>query len=62
MTKLNDKIYNYFQGYHDIGLYFLFLYHKSPQYAVAVFQRFSEFNLKEQLSIKDSSKTDKKNK
>ena len=62
MVRLNNNIYNYFQGYHDIGLYFLFLYHKSPHYAVSVFQRFSEFNLKEQLSIKDTKEIKNNNK
>ena len=62
MVRLNNNIYNYFQGYHDIGLYFLFLYHKSPHYAVSVFQRFSEFNLKEQLSIKDTKNIKNNNK
>ena len=49
---LNNNIYNYYQGYHDLALFFMLLYHKCPNYAVAVFQRFSEFNLKELLNIK----------
>ena len=56
MCCLNKNIYNYFQGYHDLGLYFLLLYHKYPHYAVSVFQRFSEFNLKELLNIKYKQK------
>ena len=39
MSRLNNNIYNYFQGYHDLGLYFLLLYHNCPHYAVSVFQR-----------------------
>ena len=50
MCCLNDNIYNYYQGYHDLALFFILLYHKRPHYAVAVFQRFSEFNLKELLT------------
>ena len=56
MSRLNNNIYNYFQGYHDLGLYFLLLYHNCPHYAVSVFQRFSEFNLKELLNIKYKKK------
>ena len=52
MSRLNNNIYNYYQGYHDLALFFLLLYHKRPQYAVSVFQRFSEFNLKELLNCK----------
>ena len=52
MCRLNNNIYNYYQGYHDLALFFLLLYHKRPQYAVSVFQRFSEFNLKELLNCK----------
>ena len=56
MSKLNNNIYNYYQGYHDLALFFLLLYHKRPQYAVSVFQRFSEFNLKELLNCKYNKK------
>ena len=50
MCCLNGNIYNYYQGYHDLALFFILLYHKHPHYAVSVFQRFSEFNLKELLT------------
>ena len=56
MCKLNNNVYNYYQGYHDLALFFLLLYHKCPHYAVSVFQRFSEFNLKELLNIKYNQK------
>ena len=56
MCCLNNNIYNYYQGYHDLALFFLLLYHKSPHYVVSVFQRFSEFNLKELLNIKYKQK------
>ena len=51
LDKLNNNVYNYFQGYHDIGLYFYILYIKEKKYSLNVFQRFSEFNLKENLQI-----------
>ena len=51
LDKLNNNIYNYFQGYHDIGLYFYILFLKEKNYSLNVFQRFSEFNLKENLQI-----------
>jgi len=51
LDKLNNNIYNYFQGYHDIGLYFYILFIKEKNYSLNVFQRFSEFNLKENLLI-----------
>ena len=53
---LNNNIYSYTQGIHDVGLFFLLLYHKTPHYAVAVFQRFIEFNLKELLNINYNEK------
>ena len=56
MCRLNNNIYNYYQGYHDLALFFLLLYHNCPHYAVSVFQRFSEFNLKELLNIKYKEK------
>ena len=56
MCCLNNNIYNYYQGYHDLALFFLLLYHNCPHYAVSVFQRFSEFNLKELLNIKYKQK------
>ena len=56
MCRLNNNIYNYYQGYHDLALFFLLLYHKRPHYAVSIFQRFSEFNLKELLTCKYNKK------
>ena len=56
MCCLNDNIYNYYQGYHDLALFFILLYHKRPYYAVSVFQRFSEFNLKELLACQYNKK------
>ena len=56
MTKLNNSLYGYFQGYHDIGLYFYLLYYDNYKFAKAVFQRFSEFNLKESLDINPNIK------
>lgn len=49
MTSINNSLYNYYQGYHDVGLYFLFLYYDNFRFAVEIFQRFSEFFLKEHL-------------
>lgn len=58
MTTLNNQNYNYYQGYHDIGLHFLVLYINNFNTGVSVFQRFSEFYLKENLdqSEGDNSK------
>ena len=56
MCCLNNNTYNYYQGYHDLALFFILLYHNCPHYAVSVFQRFSEFNLKELLNIKYNQK------
>lgn len=56
MCCLNNNKYSYYQGYHDLGLYFLLLYHKDPGYGVSVFQKFSEFNLKEILNSKYKQK------
>ena len=56
MCRLNNNIYNYYQGYHDLALFFILLYHKRPHYAVSVFQRFSEFNLKELLTCQYNKK------
>ena len=51
ITSFNGNTYSYFQGYHDIALYFLMLYYNKPiiNIGIAVFQRFSEFCLKELL-------------
>lgn len=65
ITSLNGNTYSYFQGYHDIALYFLLLYYDktSINTGIAVFQHFSEFFLKELLytgtlaSVYDGNKT-----
>lgn len=49
MTTINNSTYKYYQGYHDIGLYFIFLYMDDFINGLCVFQRFSEFFLKENL-------------
>jgi hypothetical protein len=51
ITSFNGNTYSYFQGYHDIALYFLMLYYNKPtiNIGIAVFQRISEFCLKELL-------------
>ena len=56
ICSLNNNVYNYYQGYHDLALFFILLYHNCPHYAVSVFQRFSEFNLKELLNLKYNQK------
>ena len=37
MCCLNNNTYNYYQGYHDLALFFILLYHNCPHYAVSVF-------------------------
>lgn len=49
MTTINNSSYKYYQGYHDIGLFFIFLFIDEFETAISVFQRFSEFFLKEYL-------------
>ncbi len=49
MIAINNKEYSYYQSYHDIGLYFLMLYIKDFETGISVFQRFSEFFLKQNL-------------
>ena len=56
MCRLNNNIYNYYQGYHDLALFFILLYHKCSHYDLSVFQSFSELNLKELLNIKYKQK------
>lgn len=56
MMSLNNNIYSYFSGYQKIGLYFLLLYYRNSNYAISIFQRFSEFNLKELLTTNHKSK------
>ncbi len=50
ISSINDKTYNYYQGYHDIALFFLMLFIDNFETAVSVTQLFSEFNLKEYLT------------
>jgi hypothetical protein len=49
MMTINNKEYHYYQSYHDIGLYFMMLYIKNIETGINVFQRFSEFYLKQNL-------------
>lgn len=58
MTSLNNNVYTYYQGYHDIGLYFLLLYYTNVEAAQNVFQHFSEFVLKENLQSKRTKSND----
>ncbi len=55
LTTLNNQNYSYYQGYHDIALHFLILYMNDFHTGVSVFQRFSEFILKENLMKSDSN-------
>lgn len=55
MTSLNNHVYTYYQGYHDLGLYFLLLFNDNKSVGTSVFQHFSEFLLKENLQTKEDS-------
>ncbi len=48
--NFKSKKYNYYQGYHDLGLHFLLIFFNDYQTGISVFQRFSEFFLIENLS------------
>jgi hypothetical protein len=50
MATINNRSYDYFQGYHDIGLFFILLFIDEFEVAVTLFQRFSEFYIKENLT------------
>jgi len=49
MMSIDNAKYNYYQGYHDIGLFFLMLYFNSPNMGINTFQRVSEFYIKDYL-------------
>jgi hypothetical protein len=55
LATLDNQNYHYYQGYHDVGLYFLLLYLNDFETGVSVFQRFSEFFLKENLIKHDDN-------
>jgi TBC1 domain family member 20 len=55
LATLNNQNYSYYQGYHDIALHFLLLYMNDFHTGVSVFQRFSEFFLKENLMKPDQN-------
>ena len=57
MMSIDNAKYNYFQGYHDIGLFFLILYFNTPNMGINTFQRVSEFYIKDYLhkTIKDTN-------
>jgi hypothetical protein len=59
MSAINNQNYQYYQGYHDIGLYFLMLYIQNFHTGISVFQRFSEFYLKENLTKHSNIKDNK---
>ena len=48
--------FKYYQGYHDIFMLFFYLYIDSPYTYISLFQRFSEFYIKENLIIFDKNK------
>ncbi len=48
--NFKSKKYNYYQGYHDVGLHFLLVFLNDYKTGISVFQRFSEFFLIENLS------------
>ena len=51
IITLNKNEFKYYQGYHDIFMPFFYLYLDSPYTYISLFQRFSEFYIKEFLVI-----------
>ena len=49
LINFNNCEFNYFQGYHDLFILFYYLYLDSPYTYISLFQRFSEFYIKENL-------------
>ena len=49
LINFNNSEFNYFQGYHDLFILFYYLYIDSPYTYISLFQRFSEFYIKENL-------------
>lgn len=53
LTSFNNEEFNYYQGYHDLSLLFLIIFLDNIDDGTMVFQRFSEFILKENLMTQD---------
>lgn len=49
VISFNKNKYHYYQGYHDIGLYIFMLYINDKKVSYEIFQRISEFYLKDYL-------------
>ena len=60
IITFNKNEFKYYQGYHDIFMLFFYLYLDSPYTYISLFQRFSEFNIKEFLMIPNNTKKLKK--
>ena len=56
ITNFNKNEFKYYQGYHDIFMLFFYLYIDSPYTYISLFQRFSEFYIKENLIIQNKNK------
>ena len=56
ITSFKKNEFKYYQGYHDIFMLFFYLYIDSPYTYVSLFQRFSEFYIKENLVKFDKNK------
>ena len=56
IITLNKNEFKYYQGYHDIFILFFYLYLDSPYTYISLFQRFSEFYIKEFLMIPNNTK------
>ena len=56
IITLNKNEFKYYQGYHDIFMLFFYLYLDSPYTYITLFQRFSEFYIKEFLMVPNDSK------
>jgi len=60
LISLNKNEFKYYQGYHDIFMPFFYLYLDSPYTYISLFQRFSEFYIKEFLMIPNNTKNKNK--
>ena len=56
IITFNKNEFKYYQGYHDIFMLFFYLYLDSPYTYISLFQRFSEFYIKEFLMIPNNTK------
>jgi len=56
IISFNKNEFKYYQGYHDIFMLFFYLYLDSPYTYISLFQRFSEFYIKEFLMVPNDSK------